>query len=348
MLSFKEFLIEAKMTPKEAYSILGIDGDTTEQELKKIFRKLSIEHHPDQGGDINKMQQINLAYEVAKKSLGGGSTKSRSDIWDEIHEKTRQGLRRFLSDVDIKFKPDNYKRYFEEIFNKQFNYEIKTSPTSKEIDVKYPQSSAWLNVKFYDSNNDTVIKLDISADAHAIMNPTKTLGGSSDDSYQIFSSVEIFHDNKKVKLKQRDWNSTISHKIFYDPELIFEKKKMENIATGAKTKNARFTKKDALLFVKNKLQARPFNDDFVIDIYDDLGVYLQRDVMMRIPMWSIYGMMDTSKKHRVKLDQSNKFDRVYFDESEKKMLMLSDAIADFKKHKNLRKFEKDIKNLKIT
>ena len=46
------------------YQILGVNQQSTQEEIKKAFRKLSFQHHPDKGGDENKFKQINEAYSV--------------------------------------------------------------------------------------------------------------------------------------------------------------------------------------------------------------------------------------------------------------------------------------------
>jgi DnaJ-class molecular chaperone len=46
----------------DEYKILGIDKTTNKEEIKRIYRKLALQHHPDKGGDINKFQEINNAY----------------------------------------------------------------------------------------------------------------------------------------------------------------------------------------------------------------------------------------------------------------------------------------------
>lgn len=46
------------------YNILGVDKNATEDDIKKAFRKIAREAHPDKGGDTEKFQQIQAAYEV--------------------------------------------------------------------------------------------------------------------------------------------------------------------------------------------------------------------------------------------------------------------------------------------
>jgi len=46
------------------YSILGVDKNSSQEDIKKAYRKLAMKHHPDRGGDANRLQQINEAYSV--------------------------------------------------------------------------------------------------------------------------------------------------------------------------------------------------------------------------------------------------------------------------------------------
>lgn len=50
--------------PKDYYKILGVSKSANEDELKKAFRRLAHEHHPDKGGDASKFKDINEAYQV--------------------------------------------------------------------------------------------------------------------------------------------------------------------------------------------------------------------------------------------------------------------------------------------
>ena len=46
------------------YNTLGVPREATADEIKKAYRKLAMEHHPDKGGDVNKFQEISNAYET--------------------------------------------------------------------------------------------------------------------------------------------------------------------------------------------------------------------------------------------------------------------------------------------
>ena len=49
---------------KDYYKILGVSNGASQDEIKKSFRRLAHEHHPDKGGDQQKFKDINEAYQI--------------------------------------------------------------------------------------------------------------------------------------------------------------------------------------------------------------------------------------------------------------------------------------------
>ena len=58
---------------EDYYETLGIDKGSSAEHIKKTYRKLSMKHHPDRGGDKTTFQKINEAYQVL-----GDATKRRN------------------------------------------------------------------------------------------------------------------------------------------------------------------------------------------------------------------------------------------------------------------------------
>ena len=57
------------------YDVLGVATDASESDIKKAYRKLASQHHPDKGGDKKQFQQIQEAYDV----LGDNQKRSEYD-----------------------------------------------------------------------------------------------------------------------------------------------------------------------------------------------------------------------------------------------------------------------------
>ncbi|MBT3230833.1 molecular chaperone DnaJ [Candidatus Uhrbacteria bacterium] len=49
---------------KDYYNTLNVEKGASKDEVKKAFRKLAHEHHPDKGGDQEKFKEVNEAYQV--------------------------------------------------------------------------------------------------------------------------------------------------------------------------------------------------------------------------------------------------------------------------------------------
>ena len=70
-MRFKQYLIEKTMTFDMALKVFGINLDQVgdKEELKKKYRQLAIQNHPDRGGSTEAMQNVNSAYDVLAKVL---------------------------------------------------------------------------------------------------------------------------------------------------------------------------------------------------------------------------------------------------------------------------------------
>jgi len=52
------------MSQPSYYDVLGVTEQSSPEEIKKAYRKLAVEHHPDKGGDEERFKQIAEAYGV--------------------------------------------------------------------------------------------------------------------------------------------------------------------------------------------------------------------------------------------------------------------------------------------
>ena len=65
------------MATKDYYKILNIDKNSSQEDIKKSFRKLSMKYHPDKNnGEDSKMKEITEAYNI----IGDTNKKKRYDL----------------------------------------------------------------------------------------------------------------------------------------------------------------------------------------------------------------------------------------------------------------------------
>src|SRR5919206_1342739 len=48
------------------YTTLGVEADATRREIERRYKRLAAEHHPDRGGDEERMKSLNEAYRVLR------------------------------------------------------------------------------------------------------------------------------------------------------------------------------------------------------------------------------------------------------------------------------------------
>ena len=90
------------------YSTLGVSKNASDKELKQAYKKASMQHHPDRGGDENKFKEINEAYSTLKdpqkrgmydhQQNGGGqgfnfNTQNMEDIFGAMFGQRQQQQR---------------------------------------------------------------------------------------------------------------------------------------------------------------------------------------------------------------------------------------------------------------
>ena len=70
------------MAQKDYYKTLGVDKNATDDEIKKAFRKLAHQHHPDKpSGNAEKFKEINEANQV----LSDKSKRAQYDQFGSEH-----------------------------------------------------------------------------------------------------------------------------------------------------------------------------------------------------------------------------------------------------------------------
>ena len=83
------------------YSILGVSKDASEQDIRKAYKKQSMQHHPDRGGNEEKFKQVNEAYSTLKDP-------HKRDVYDQQQTGNRQAFN---------FNSENIHDIFGNMFN---------------------------------------------------------------------------------------------------------------------------------------------------------------------------------------------------------------------------------------
>lgn len=91
------------------YSTLGINRNASQEEIKKAYRKMAMQHHPDRGGDEKKFKQISEAYEI----LSDPQKKQMFDMGVDPKRQQQSGGFHQNGPFEFHFGSGN----FEDIFN---------------------------------------------------------------------------------------------------------------------------------------------------------------------------------------------------------------------------------------
>jgi DnaJ-class molecular chaperone len=95
-----------------AYETLGVPQGASNEEIKKAYRRLAGQHHPDKGGDTGKFQEIQSAYET----LTDPQKRQQHDNPNPFHHHQGQGFQEFH------FGGGNPEDIFAQFFNQGFGH----------------------------------------------------------------------------------------------------------------------------------------------------------------------------------------------------------------------------------
>ncbi|MBU2082088.1 DnaJ domain-containing protein [Patescibacteria group bacterium] len=124
---------------KDYYEILGVDKNAPEGEIKRAYRKLAHQHHPDKnGGEDKKFKEINEAYQV----LGNKEKKEQYDRFGRTFDSggfSGEGFGDFggLSDILEElfgFSRQRSRGGFDDFFSGGFNRAWSTIQTTLNLD----------------------------------------------------------------------------------------------------------------------------------------------------------------------------------------------------------------------
>lgn len=147
--------------PKDFYQILGVNKNASQEEIKKAYRRLALQYHPDKGGDQAKFKEINEAYQILgdpqkraqfdqfgsaafEQGAGGfnqgGFRYSQGGNWDDIFNQGGFGFSGFGGLGDI----------FEDFFGQTF------SQVQVELPISISQAILGDKVSFRTNQGETI------------------------------------------------------------------------------------------------------------------------------------------------------------------------------------------------
>lgn len=114
------------------YSTLGVDSAADQETIKRAYKKLAMKHHPDRGGDTNKFQDIQKAYNV----LSDDQSRAQYDM-----EKNGFGGREFHFTSDNAFDPfgqmfGNRGSPFEQFFRQAGGQAARRQQRNRDLNIR--------------------------------------------------------------------------------------------------------------------------------------------------------------------------------------------------------------------
>jgi molecular chaperone DnaJ len=103
------------------YEVLGLSENATSDEIKKTYRKLAMEHHPDKGGDEEKFKKISQAYDT----LGDENKRTQYDNQ----------------------RKNPFGNMFDDFFNNNSHQQRKTNSPEKLINIEIGAIESYLGVE---------------------------------------------------------------------------------------------------------------------------------------------------------------------------------------------------------
>jgi hypothetical protein len=289
------YLIKEAMSVDQAKKVFSIDSIPDEVELKKLYKNLSIQNHPDKGGSLEKMKDINQAYDLLKKAPVGSSFSSGKDVWDVIRKRAAEEnkihyplMKKMFEDVyDEKEALDYFKKFTDEDLSINVTF-------SKPVDTNYTYTiSLAVTVDIHNADKTTDI---VTVFYIKYTEPSSSGLGSSDIDlkdvmYEINVSTSIYHANKKLKLVAQNYQLRVGSKKLAKFSEIYPEDKFKKVFNNASSK--KFKKADMLLGLTRELNANIGGDNiFLYPFGKDAKFYMSisRGTFAKMPYYYLNGI----------------------------------------------------------
>ncbi|NBW57426.1 J domain-containing protein [bacterium] len=125
---------------KDYYKILGLQEGVSDDDIRRTYKKLAMEHHPDRGGNLNQFQEIQEAYSVLTDPQKKAEWQHQRQFG---HAQTNQGpfgfSFNFSSDINEIFRQFHGQDPFAQ-FRQPRNSDLRTSLEIDLASTLNPQS----------------------------------------------------------------------------------------------------------------------------------------------------------------------------------------------------------------
>ena len=269
MKSFKDWLIEAIMDPKTALKIFGLsEFPKTATELRNLHKKLALTNHPDCGGSLEKMKDINAANDVLKQWIGksvksiarSGTRTSASQTYRQAGEtfktsrarananrdefekdilKTHGPIYRAIAAFLEKLPTFAFATYISEVLGIKFTHTItKVSTVEEIVKMKDHAKEPWIRYVFTDKSGMEVFGIELTGDtdhmAWRMRNTSNGFENSKNFDFEWAIAVDFYKgraSNKKVVLRKKKYRSA-DLSILKDPKKLLSPSKIKTAYYG--------------------------------------------------------------------------------------------------------------------
>jgi len=150
------------------YSLLGVNKNASADEIKKAYRKASMKHHPDRGGDEAQFKKINEAYDT----LSDPQKRQMHDMGVDPNRQQQGGYRR--DPFEFHFNSGN----FNDIFGDAFGFRQQRQPRNKTLNIV-------LNINLEDVLNGKTVQAQVAMPGGASKNVTIDVPAGIEDGQHI-------------------------------------------------------------------------------------------------------------------------------------------------------------------
>lgn len=286
-------IVLAKVTFEEALQLLGLSRDQLGDKaaVKKAYRDAAMRHHPDRGGDEETMKKVTDAYDLLKGARGRPSPSDREAEKRETEEK----LETIKHGIHASLKIEAFTDHFTKWTGKNFEVTVDEGSHGRTYSSRYT-----VNIQWVSEDELTTFDLEIGGSVSNFRRVRQLGGGGGDQiSFEIYTNTKIFHETRKAKFKQRDWDFTDKHITIMDPEKLFPSKKIVSMIKG-KEKKRKFSRRDMFLGIEKRLKGESDQKEWAYIPMGEATLVMHRSTIMRHSAWSPFSLQEGKEKTKIR------------------------------------------------